>query len=266
MIEKYMVCFQNDDNIDTSTAMEKSRFIDVLQENLTEISIQFKRTIQHYDKTDYLSKIIKDESFHALCDYQLINQDEFLSILNQNLNQLIIDNLGINILPHIQEYLTDTSKLFQFYHQFYISIISSQTYIINLIISMFSNLNKTDIAKIESISGQKLIKPERKIQRKFHISSNNIILELKDNLKDRSSFIKLIESTQLFYKVLDDSPLSKALSLFSSDDIALMFMNLLKYDDSYTILINNVQVSYLDRLLGNGDSEESLDYIKNLED
>lgn len=257
MIEDFVLCLKNQENITTDYSVMQSAFLDNLYDSLNGLRKQFNLTFQNYDMEDYVKSFFLDENNKIFISSDFIDENQFYHTLIDTFEEYFNIFLGISLKDKendIDGSLSVIEKFNKIYYNSYLNLVLTQRFIEQIFYLSFSNLTSRQISQIESLLNKKIDRTEtKKISKKYKLKSNNYIMDLQSILINKESVVDIIKNTSIFDKNLfnmiyykEDMPKNYVYELIirlsSKYDLESLFKNLLKNDENLNILINRVEV------------------------
>lgn len=257
MIEDFVLCLKNQENITTDYSVMQSAFLDNLYDSLNGLRKQFNLTFQNYDMEDYVKSFFLDENNKIFISSEFIDENQFYHTLIDTFEEYFNIFLGISLKDKeddIDGSLSVIDKFNKIYYNSYLNLVLTQRFIEQIFYLSFSNLTSRQISQIESLLNKKIDRTEtKKISKKYKLKSNNYIMDLQSILINKESVVDIIKNTSIFDKNLfnmiyykEDMPKNYVYELIirlsSKYDLESLFKNLLKNDENLNILINRVEV------------------------
>ena len=257
MIEDFVLCLKNQENITTDYSVIQSAFLDNLYDSLNGLRKQFNLTFQNYDMEDYVKSFFLDENNKIFISSDFIDENQFYHTLIDTFEEYFNIFLGISLKDKendIDGSLSVIEKFNKIYYNSYLNLVLTQRFIEQIFYLSFSNLTSRQISQIESLLNKKLDRTEtKKISKRYKLKSNNYIMDLQSILINKESVVDIIKNTSIFDKNLfnmiyykEDMPKNYVYELIirlsSKYDLESLFKNLLKNDENLNILINRVEV------------------------
>lgn len=257
MIEDFVLCLKNQENITTDYSVMQSAFLDNLYDSLNGLRKQFNLTFQNYDMEDYVKSFFLDENNKIFISSDFIDENQFYHTLIDTFEEYFNIFLGISLKDKeddIDGSLSVIDKFNKIYYNSYLNLVLTQRFIEQIFYLSFSNLTSRQISQIESLLNKKIDRTEtKKISKRYKLKSNNYIMDLQSILINKESVVDIIKNTSIFDKNLfnmiyykEDMPKNYIYELIirlsSKYDLESLFKNLLKNDENLNILINRVEV------------------------
>lgn len=257
MIEDFVLCLKNQENITTDYSVMQSAFLDNLYDLLNGLRKQFNLTFQNYDMEDYVKSFFLDENNKIFISSDFIDENQFYHTLIDTFEEYFNIFLGISLKDKendIDGSLSVIDKFNKIYYNSYLNLVLTQRFIEQIFYLSFSNLTSRQISQIESLLNKKIDRTEtKKISKRYKLKSNNYIMDLQSILINKESVVDIIKNTSIFDKNLfnmiyykEDMPKNYVYELIirlsSKYDLESLFKNLLKNDENLNILINRVEV------------------------
>lgn len=257
MIEDFVLCLKNQENITTDYSVMQSAFLDNLYDSLNGLRKQFNLTFQNYDMEDYVKSFFLDENNKIFISSDFIDENQFYHTLIDTFEEYFNIFLGISLKDKendIDGSLSVIDKFNKIYYNSYLNLVLTQRFIEQIFYLSFSNLTSRQISQIESLLNKKIDRTEtKKISKRYKLKSNNYIMDLQSILINKESVVDIIKNTSIFDKNLfnmiyykEDMPKNYVYELIirlsSKYDLESLFKNLLKNDENLNILINRVEV------------------------
>ena len=257
MIEDFVLCLKNQENITADYSVIQSAFLDNLYDSLNGLRKQFNLTFQNYDMEDYVKSFFLDENNKTFISSDFIDENQFYHTLIDTFEEYFNIFLGISLKDKendIDGSLSVIDKFNKIYYNSYLNLVLTQRFIEQIFYLSFSNLTSKQISQIESLLNKKIDRTEtKKISKKYKLKSNNYIMDLQSILSNKEAVVNIIKNTSIFDKNLfnmiyykEDIPKNYVYELIirlsSKYDLESLFKNLLKNDENVNILINRIEV------------------------
>lgn len=257
MIEDFVLCLKNQENITADYSVIQSAFLDNLYDSLNGLRKQFNLTFQNYDMEDYVKSFFLDENNKIFISSDFIDENQFYHTLIDTFEEYFNIFLGISLKDKendIDGSLSVIDKFNKIYYNSYLNLVLTQRFIEQIFYLSFSNLTSKQISQIESLLNKKIDRTEtKKISKKYKLKSNNYIMDLQSILSNKEAVVNIIKNTSIFDKNLfnmiyykEDIPKNYVYELIirlsSKYDLESLFKNLLKNDENVNILINRIEV------------------------